>query len=1171
MEFLSIKTAKQNHPFKNLNSFLAHNKQGQIFLSGIRGSFFAYLAARSSLESARPFLVITPDNDAGEKICRELKFYLAQEKSGKPGRSVLFFPDMETLPYDCVDPNPEKVISRIETLYKLQKFGGSPIVVSPLPALMQHSIPPEYLKNTVISIGTHRNIDRDLLVEKLIAHGYKNVSLVEERGEFSVRGGILDLFPPLCRYPLRIEFFGDNVDSIRRFNPETQRSLSNLENVSILPVSEVILDKQTKKTALDTIDPQQTRTDAPFSLINEFRETLKNNTRFPGISFLSEFFYNEMGTLFDYLSENSAFWIYGISDLSEMIRRVSDSVSQNLSSSREGKKLTGIGSNFYLTSKETENLLAPFPKIWADPLELLHPGQNPLAFSSAGNKELYQHITKNKSRGRPLAKLTQILKDWIENYYTIVLIAHSDTQKRRIQELLNPYGFDMHDYHPSYFPGAGKSKKGALLIATGQIDDGFQSPLDRTVVLTETEIFGEKIFSAKRIEKKSSDPIFQVDDLGIDDFVVHVDYGVGLYKGLQSLNIGESRNDYLLVEYRNGDRLYVPAYRLNLIQKYRGGEERPILNKLGGKAWLRTKNRIKESIKAHAKKLLKTYAARQNLTGYSFSPRDQYYREFEARFEYDETPDQMNAIEDVLADMESSTPMDRLICGDVGYGKTEVALRASFKAVMDNKQVSVLVPTTILAHQHYQTFRLRFHDFPVNIAMLSRFQTLQEQKKIIHSVKKGEFDILIGTHRILQKDIGFKDLGLVIIDEEHRFGVKHKEKLKALRLLVDILTLTATPIPRTLQLSLLNIHNLSIITSPPEQRLPVKTHISHFDEKIIREAIIREFMRDGQVFFVHNRVEKIEALATFLRKIVPEARLEIAHGQMSEKKLEKVMWSFYKREINLLLCTSIIESGLDFPNANTMIINRADRMGLAQLYQLRGRVGRSNHQAFAYFLVPNEQLLTKKAKQRLEVISQFSELGSGFRLANYDLKIRGGGNILGLSQSGNMAQVGIELYYQLIEKAITEIKEEKTTPEVDPEIRLQIPAYIPEAYIPDIHQRLSFYKKMSGGMEESRIGDMENELRDRFGDLPSETKNLLLLSGLKPVLKKYLITTLDCKNNNIILTFHPEADSSLEKILNLIQDEQNNLTFSPDYKLYIPFEESKNWTKLSEKVKKILQ
>jgi len=651
-----------------------------------------------------------------------------------------------------------------------------------------------------------------------------------------------------------------------------------------------------------------------------------------------------------------------------------------------------------------------------------------------------------------------------------------------------------------------------------------------------------------------------------------VDYGIGQYQGLHSLEVGGGRNDYLLIAYQDGDRLYVPVYRLNLVQKYRGVEgQSPNLNKLGGKIWLQIKEKVKKSVQAHAKELLRVYAARQALQGFSFSSRDQYYREFEARFEYEETRDQAYAIEDVLEDMGSSRPMDRLICGDVGYGKTEVILRASFKAVMDNKQVAVLVPTTILSYQHYQTFTHRFRDFPVNVAMISRFQTPRQQKIIVHQLKEGKIDIVIGTHRLLQKDIGFKDLGLVIIDEEHRFGVKHKEKFKNLRNLVDILALTATPIPRTLQLSLLGIRDLSTINSPPENRLAVNTYITHFDGKIIREAIIREFMRNGQVFFVQNRVEKIETMAHYLKNLIPEASLAIAHGQMPEKELEEAMRSFHQKQINLLLCTSIIESGLDFPHANTIIVNQADRLGLAQLYQLRGRVGRSNHQAYAYFLIPREPYLTEKAKKRLKVISEFSGLSSGFRLANFDLELRGGGNILGLSQAGHMAQVGIELYYQLIEKAVKEIKAEKILPDVDPEISLQIPAYIPEEYIPDIHQRLRVYKKLAGGIEETGISDVKNELRDRFGPLPSVVKNLLVVSSLKPVLRKYLITNLDFNGKEIILVFHPDAEESLGKIFSLIQSREGRLKFTPDYKLHIPFPDHKDWKAVVEEVKKILQ
>jgi transcription-repair coupling factor (superfamily II helicase) len=524
-----------------------------------------------------------------------------------------------------------------------------------------------------------------------------------------------------------------------------------------------------------------------------------------------------------------------------------------------------------------------------------------------------------------------------------------------------------------------------------------------------------------------------------------------------------------------------------------------------------------------------------------------------------------------MSDMERARPMDRLICGDVGYGKTEVALRGSFRAVMDNKQVAVVVPTTVLAYQHFQTFAYRFRDFPVSVAMMSRFQTKAEQKEIATKLKDGRVDIVIGTHRLLQKDIGFKDLGLVIIDEEHRFGVRHKENLKNLRLLVDVLTLSATPIPRTLQLSLLGVRDLSIINSPPQDRLAVQTFITYFDDKAIREAVIREFLRDGQVFFVHNRVEKIAAVAQHLRELIPEASLAVAHGQMPEKELEKVMWAFHQKEVNLLLCTSIIESGLDFPHANTIIIDRADKLGLAQLYQLRGRVGRSTHQAYAYFIIPRAPFLADKAKKRLAVISQFSDLSSGYRLATLDLELRGGGNILGLSQSGHIAQVGIDLYYELIEKAVKEIKGEKILPEVDPEIRLRVSAYIPEEYVPDIHQRLKLYKKLAGGVATEEVEAVRDELRDRFGPVPQVAENLLTISSVKLVLKQRLVTSLEATAKEIVLSFHPQAEGVLEKILALTTQQGNRVRFTPDHKLYLPRGQAKTWEAVVGEVRKILQ
>jgi len=1158
------------NPWEDLRSALQTGEK-RIRIGGIKGSYFSFLVRRLSSDIAESILIITPDNAAAEEIRRALQFFA--DKNSQNNRPVYFFPDWEILPYDTADPHPEKVIARIECLYNLQQVTSAAIVVAPLFTLMQHCIPPSWLKSSIISIRSQKEYHQDLLINHLISFGYRRVSLVEERGEFSVRGGILDIFPPLYAHPVRIEFWGDLIDSIRFFNPITQRSIAHQEEIFILPVSEVILNKSTKLRATAAIDSPELKDKVSSRLRKMAKNKIVEEGHFSGIAFLLNLFYDSSSTITQYLPPNTIVCFYELPDWEQRISDYEKKIAENFALAQQKEKISGLGINFYLSSEETKKDLFRFTQLTVEPLEIVSPEVSSFIFSVSDHRTLLPEIIAAKSRTRPFAKLVEKIKEWLDNYFLVIIVVYSEVQRKRVHELLQGYGLPVTLAKESALYPSPLFEKGGLVLALGQLQQGFFSPPDRLAVLTEGEIFGEKFAYWKKTEPVEGEPIFSLDDLQVDDFIVHVDYGIGQYKGLYSLEVGGGKNDFLLIEYRDGDRLYVPVFRLNLIQKYRSGEEEvaPILNKLGSKAWANTKAKVKKAILAHAKELLRIYAARQALEGFSFGPRDQLYQEFEAQFEYEETPDQINTIEDVMRDMESSRPMDRLICGDAGYGKTEVALRASFKAVMNNKQVAVLVPTTILAYQHYQTFLHRFRNFPVNIAMLSRFQSPAEQKNIVAQLKEGTIDIVIGTHRLLQNDIGFKDLGLLVIDEEHRFGVRHKEKLKKLRMLVDVLTLTATPIPRTLQLSLMGIRDLSVIKTPPEDRLAVRTFITHFDGNIIREAIIREFMRNGQVFFVHNRVESIRRIADYLRELIPEANLAIAHGQMEEKALEKVMWAFHQGEINLLVCTTIIESGMDFPNANTIIINRADRLGVAQLYQLRGRVGRSKHQAYAYFLVPREPYLTERAKRRLELIANFSELGSGYRLATLDLELRGGGNILGLSQSGHMAQVGIELYYQLIEKAVREIKGEEIPPEVDPEIRLKVSAYLPEEYIPDIHQRLKIYKRLAGGLEADQIESLKEELRDRFGPLPESVENLLIISGIKLCLKNYLVNYLDFNGKEVILGFHPEATKSRDKILELIAYYKNRAKFTPDHRLIIKVSPEKDWKKAMEEVKKFFQ
>jgi transcription-repair coupling factor (superfamily II helicase) len=670
---------------------------------------------------------------------------------------------------------------------------------------------------------------------------------------------------------------------------------------------------------------------------------------------------------------------------------------------------------------------------------------------------------------------------------------------------------------------------------------------------------------------KSGFFISDFSDLKMGDSVVHTDHGVGIYRGLQRLEIGEECGDYLLIEYLGNDKLYLPVDRIKLVQKYVGTEgSTPKVDRLGSTAWKKTKKKIKTSIRAMAKELLDIYASRKLLKGFSFSSIDHYYREFEATFPYEETPDQLVAIEDVMKNMDEAKPMDRLICGDVGYGKTEVALRSSFRAAMDGKQVAILVPTTVLAQQHYQTFCERLEPYPIEVEMLSRFRNRTEQKRILKQLEDGQIDIIIGTHRLIQKDVHFKDLGLVVVDEEQRFGVAHKERFKKMRKLVDVLTLTATPIPRTLYLSLIEARDMSVISTPPEDRLAIKTSINRFDAEVVREAIVRELRRGGQVFFVHDRVRSIPAMARYLSELVPEAKLAIAHGQMSEKQLEKVMLSFIKKEVNLLLSTTIIESGLDFPSANTIVINRADKLGLAQLYQLRGRVGRSKYRAYCYLLVPGESVLSKEAKERLQAIFEFSELGSSFRLATRDLEIRGAGNILGSSQSGHIAAIGLDLYTQLMEETVKELKGEEVPPAIDTEINLSIPAFIPEEYIGDVNQRLVIYKRLASCMDDREVEEVKEELTDRYGILPPVVDDLMEIITFKNFLRQFLVSSIDYNGREIILTFHPQARGSLEKILSLIESDSKRFKLSPELKLSIGFK-ARDGKEIMGEVKKLLQ
>ena len=752
-----------------------------------------------------------------------------------------------------------------------------------------------------------------------------------------------------------------------------------------------------------------------------------------------------------------------------------------------------------------------------------------------------------------LTALAARMENWLEDGYRVLVACHTKSQCERLCGLFADYGLRA-DFIADTSCAAllERPLPGSVEIFTGAIARGFRTDAGRFVLLTEQEIFGEKKHRSRSARLRSGTALSDFSDLLPGDYIVHRDNGIGIYRGLETLNAGGVQADYLRLEYLGGDRLFLPVDRITLINKYECAEDSPPkLDRLGGMSWQSTKRKVKESVEKIAHELIELYSARKVYRGHAFAPPDHYYREFEAAFPFEETPDQAAAIQDVMQDMTSERPMDRLVCGDVGYGKTEVALRAAFRAAMQGKQTAVFVPTTILAQQHYQTFRARLAPYPVRVDIISRFRSPKDQRRIIAELGQGAIDIIIGTHRLVSRDVVFKDLGLLVIDEEHRFGVKQKEKIKQLKRMVDVLTLTATPIPRTLQLSLFGVRDFSTIETPPQDRMSIRTVIAHFDEALIREAIMRELKRGGQVFFVHDRVRSIESMAVYLRRLVPEMQLGIAHGQMNEHELEDVMLRFVRGEINVLLCTTIIESGLDFPSANTIIINNAHRLGLAQMYQLRGRVGRGKVRAYACMLVPGTSIVSREAAKRLEALSEFSELGSGYRLATRDLQIRGAGNILGHAQSGHMASVGMDMYLELLAETIAEFKGEQARPKIDPEVNVQLQAYIPKDYVPDVNQRLVLYRRIASTLTDDESRDIEEEMRDRYGVLPEQVELLLEVARLRIVLRALLITSVDYYKGCLVFSFHDDASEQLDHILRIVSADPGRFKFTPELKLHV--------------------
>jgi len=1116
----------------------------RVTLAGLRGSAPAYLLSRLRAETDRPFLIITPDADSAGETCRELAFYAGGKET------VLLFPQWDTTPFEQASPHPDIIGRRLNALARLME-GTARTVVAPLPAVLQKVLPEQVLGRVSQYLVAGEEIDREELLGKLVNLGYAHLPLVEDRGTFSVRGGILDIFPPDLPAPVRIEFFGDFVDTIRTFDPVTQRSIRPLDELVLLPSREIILFPEEQKEFAGRLKERCDDLGLPADRRRWLLEQLQNGFFPPGIDYLQPLFHPGLATLFDSVGPDAVVVTVDPAALAAAAEAFSTELAAAGERAGERDAVTCDPATLFLSPEEWGEILSSRRHLAIPSLEVMEPAETgtPFRFACSDNGDLRLDLSPDSEA--VLKPLVERVTGWLAEQVRVIVACHQRGQAERLHELLGHYRLPLAVSDRS-FPVERTRRDGRVDILAGEISRGFRLPEDGLAVVAEEEIFGPRIKRRGISELRKKQILTSLAELKPGDHMVHLDFGVGIYRGLQHISLQGGEGDFLLLEYAGNDRLYLPVDRISLVQRYVGAEGmEPRLDRLGAPTWEKTKARARASVQEMAEELLKIYAARQLHEGFAFSPPDDLYREFEASFAFEETPDQMSAIEDVIRDMERPKPMDRLVCGDVGYGKTEVAMRAAFKAVMDGKQVAVLVPTTVLAQQHLETFSARFRAYPVKIAMLSRFRSPREQKEILAAVKKGDVDIVIGTHRLLQKDVAFKDLGLLIVDEEQRFGVAHKERLKEFRAVVDIMTLTATPIPRTLYMSMMGIRDLSIIDTPPVDRLAIKSFVARFSDELIREAVLRELRRGGQVFFVHNRVQTIGAMAEHLGRIVPEAAIAVGHGQMEEKELEQVMLGFMHGETNLLLCTTIIESGLDIPNANTLIVNRADAFGLAQLYQLRGRVGRSRQRAYAYFLIPGEGAISADARERLKILQDITELGAGFRIATHDLEIRGAGDLLGARQSGNIAAVGFELYTEMLEETIRQMKGEELPHRVEPEIKLRVPAFVPEDYVGDPNQRLVIYKKLTQAETAEELAEVTDELVDRFGKLPPAASYLLEVMQIRLKLKAFLVQEAEFDGKRLIFSFHPKTPVSPDTIIALIRNEPRKYTFTPDYRLIV--------------------
>ncbi|MFZ1929121.1 MAG: transcription-repair coupling factor [Candidatus Sulfotelmatobacter sp.] len=1122
----------------------SHLKEGtgRIRVSGLIPTAKALLLVLFQRSAGRPLIFVVKDNHAVEEFLPVLRGFCELTSACDPD-SIVALPARDVLPYQNLSPHPELQEERATALWKIAT-GAASIVVSPVAATAIRLRSSDYYTDLARTIRRGESFDLESLLAHLNTVGYTSTDVVEMPGQYAVRGGILDVYSPEADRPLRIEFFGDEADSIRKFDPASQRSSTPVDEALLLPLTETPVSEHLLGAIHTRLSGKR---------IQGSEEIVEAAVRagglnvFPGWEFYSPVA-GANSTIFD-LIPRAAVLLDETHQLKEEFDRFWTRVA-------DAHERSGVGNLV-----RPEDLYLPPDDWWQKTSTLSGADVEHLGITrSLDDASEVSFLTQPSPRfhGAVPTMLQEVQKLNADGKRVLFAVPNIG-EVERLADVFTEYnvsfklgsrtrGGESYADETSYFAGEVLT----TTLATAYIPEGVLLPEANLAIFGSRDLFDESDAVASRPQRsKSKVSAFLSDfrDLQVGDYVVHVEHGIGQYQGLKEINHGDGPAEFMLLEFAEGARLYVPLTRLDLVQKYRSSEgAKPVLSHLGTQSWSKTKARVKKAMKDMADELLKLYAERKTAVGHAFPPANEWFREFEDAFEFNETEDQAQAIKDVIRDMESTQPMDRLLCGDVGYGKTEVAMRAAFKAIADNKQVAVLAPTTVLAFQHFETFKQRFAPFPVTIEMISRFRNAKQQKEILQKTEAGKIDVLIGTHRILSKDIKFSDLGLLIVDEEQRFGVRHKERIKQMRKQVDVLTMSATPIPRTLHMSLVGLRDMSVIETPPKDRMAIQTVVASWDEKLIQSAIEQELERGGQVYFVHNRVDTIWEIAAKIQALVPKARIIVGHGQMSEGELEKVMLKFMHHEADILVSTTIIENGLDIPLCNTILINRADRLGLSELYQLRGRVGRSNRRAYAYLMLPPEIELTPIARRRLAALKEFSDLGAGFKIAALDLELRGAGNMLGGEQSGHIEAIGFELYTQMLERAVREMKGEAAPDEAETQLNLGLNIRIPADYVPEENQRLQMYKRVARVETEQQLTDVAAELQDRYGPPPPAVRNLLDYASLKLLCMKVGVNAIERKRDSVTLKFQQNAAVDPEQLARFVAA-QRGAQFTPDGQL----------------------